>query len=275
MVKAELKNIQLFVEFLSVANKFVQQGQLIISKDKTSLFCKNPQDFSTSKLMLDTNSLILSNKVEFDTIKYCIKDINALKSSLNIVSQVENINSCVLDLEDVPSIDNSIYAKTLRYKGTAKFKLISIDPTVIEKYITAELKTELTQDWKFTINPVNLDILQNKTSAICDTTNEVSIYIYPDHTSKKVMVDLNTRQTDYMNSIALPIADSYEGNLSNTMQEVAIHESAFRLFNILKVKENLNCFFTTKYNIFFIESKIIDGDYYIRSRVMNQIIKGK
>ena len=127
MVKAELKNIQLFVEFLSVANKFVQQGQLIISKDKTSLFCKNPQDFSTSKLMLDTNSLILSNKAEFDTIKYCIKDINALKSSLNIVSQVENINSCVLDLEDVPSIDNSIYAKTLRYKGTAKFKLISID----------------------------------------------------------------------------------------------------------------------------------------------------
>lgn len=275
MVKAELKNIKLFVEFLSVANKFVQQGQLIISKTKTSLFCKNPQDFSTSKLMLDTNSLLLSDKTEIDEIKYCIKDLTALKSSLNIISQVENVNNCTLELEDVPSIDESIYAKTLRYKGTAKFKLISIDSTVIEKYITAELKTELSQDWKFTINPVNLDILQNRTSAICDTTNEVSVYIYPDHETNKVMVDLNTRQTDYMNSIALPIADSFAGNLAPNMQEVAIHESAFKLFNILKVKENLNCFFTTKYNIFFIESKIENEGYYIRARVMNQIIKGK
>lgn len=275
MVKAELKNIKLFVEFLSVANKFVQRGQLIISKTKTSLFCKNPQDFSTSKLMLDTNSLLLSDKAEIDEIKYCIKDLTALKSSLNIISQIENVNNCTLELEDVPSIDESIYAKTLRYKGTAKFKLISIDPTVIEKYITAELKTELSQDWKFIINPVNLDILQNRTSAICDTTNEVSVYIYPDHETNKVMVDLNTRQTDYMNSIALPIADSFTGNLAPNMQEVAIHESAFKLFNILKVKENLNCFFTTKYNIFFIESKIENGGYYIRARVMNQIIKGK
>lgn len=275
MVKADLKNIKLFIEFLSVANKFVQQGQLIITKDKTSLFCKNPQDFSTSKLMLDTNALVLSEKASINEIKYCIKDLTALKSSLNIITQVENINSCSIDLEDVPSIDDSIYAKTLRYKGTAKFKLISIDPTVIEKYITAELKTELTQDWKFTINPVNLDILQNRTSAICDTTNEVSIYIYPDLETNKVMVDLNTRQTDYMNSIALPIADTYTGNLAANMQEVAIHESAFRLFNILKVKENLNCFFTTKYNIFFIESKIEDNEYYIKARVMNQIIKGK
>lgn len=275
MVKAELKNIKLFVEFLSVASKFVQQGQLIIGKTRSSLFCKNPQDFSTSKLMLDTNSLILSDKVEYDEIKYCIKDLTALKSSLNIISQVENVNNCTLELEDVPSIDELIYAKTLRYKGTAKFKLISIDPTVIEKYITAELKTELSQDWKFTINPINLDILQNRTSAICDTTNEVSVYIYPDHETNKVMVDLNTRQTDYMNSIALPIADSFVGNLTPTMQEVAIHESAFKLFNILKVKENLNCFFTTKYNIFFIESQVENEGYYIKARVMNQIIKGK
>lgn len=225
--------------------------------------------------MLDTNAMVISTKEEIDEIKYCIKDINSLKSALAIVAQVENINECKVELEDVPSVDGEIYAKTIRYKGQAKFKLISIDPTVIEKYITNELKTELTQDWKFVINPVNLDILQNRTGNIVNTTNDVSIYIYPDPSTKKVMVDLNTRQTDYMNSIALPIADTYEGELNNKMNEVAIHESAFRLFNILKVKENLNCFFTSKYNIFFISSEISKDGFYIKSRLMNQIIKGK
>ena len=257
MVSAEIKDLKIFEEFLSVANKFVQQGQLIINKEKTSLFCKNPQDFSTSKLMLDTNSMKLSSNTEIDEIRYCIKDINSLKSALSIISQVENVNECIVELENVPSVDREIYAKTIRYKGTAKFKLISIDPAVIEKYITNELKTELSEDWKFTIDPINLDILQNKTGNIVNTTNDVSIYIYPDPSTKKVMVDLNTRQTDYMNSIALPIANSYEGELNNKMNEVAIHESAFRLFNILKVKENLNCFFTSKYNIFFISRKEI------------------
>lgn len=275
MVSAEIKDLKIFEEFLSVANKFVQQGQLIINKEKTSLFCKNPQDFSTSKLMLDTNSMKLSSNTEIDEIRYCIKDINSLKSALSIISQVENVNECIVELENVPSVDGEIYAKTIRYKGTAKFKLISIDPAVIEKYITNELKTELSEDWKFTIDPINLDILQNKTGNIVNTTNDVSIYIYPDPSTKKVMVDLNTRQTDYMNSIALPIANSYEGELNNKMNEVAIHESAFRLFNILKVKENLNCFFTSKYNIFFISSEVKKGDYYIKSRLMNQIIKGK
>ena len=225
--------------------------------------------------MLDTNSMKLSSNTEIDEIRYCIKDINSLKSALSIISQVENVNECIVELENVPSVDGEIYAKTIRYKGTAKFKLISIDPAVIEKYITNELKTELSEDWKFTIDPINLDILQNKTGNIVNTTNDVSIYIYPDPSTKKVMVDLNTRQTDYMNSIALPIANSYEGELNNKMNEVAIHESAFRLFNILKVKENLNCFFTSKYNIFFISSEVKKGDYYIKSRLMNQIIKGK
>lgn len=275
MITVEIKNLKLIEEFLAVANKFVQQAQLIITKEKSSLFCKNPQDFSTSKLMLDTNAMFISEKEELNEIKYCIKDINSLKSSLNIISQVENINECNVELEDTPSIDGSTYAKTIRYKGIAKFKLISIDPTVIEKYITNELKTELIEEWKFQINPVNLDILQNRTGNIVNVTNDVSIYIYPDVETGKVMVDLNTRQTDYMNSIALPIADSYEGSLNSRMNEVAIHESAFRLFNILKVKDNLNCFFTSKYNIFFISSEIKSENYYIKARLMNQIIKGK
>lgn len=275
MVKAEIKNLKLLEEFFVVAHKFIQQGQLIINKDKSSLFCKNPQDFSTSKLMLDTNALVLSQSANINCIKYCIKDISSLRSSLAIISQVENINECVLELEDIPNPDGTIYAKTLKYKGIAKFKLISIDPAIIDKFITNELKTELTEDWKFTINPINLDILQNRTSSIVNVDSDVSIYIYPDKETGKVMVDLNSRQSDYINSIALPISDSYEGGLNIKMSEVAIHESAFRIFNILKVKENLDCFFSTKYNIFFIKSEIIRDNYYIKSRLMCQIIKGK
>lgn len=277
MIKAEVKDLKLFENFLNIANKFVQQGQLVITKDKASLFCKNTQDFSTSRLLLDTNSICLSDSSSLDSISVCIRDINALKSSISIIQTVENINNCILQLEEVPCIEGGFTTKTIKYTGKAKFKLITVDFQVIEKYVSKELSMSLTKDWSFIINPYNLDILQNRTNSIVNTTDDVSIYIYPDHTTKYVMVDLGARHVNYMNSIALPISDSFDGGLSNGLTEVAVHESAFRLFNILKVTENLNCFFNNQYNIFFISSEINSesNKYWIKSRLLTQIIKGR
>ena len=80
-----------------------------------------------------------------------------------------------------------------------------------------------------------------------------------------------------MNNIALPISDTYIGHLPETMPEVAIHESSFRLLNILKVTDQnkLNCFFNDEYNLFFIESELNQLNYYIKSRLLISIIKGK
>ena len=76
----------------------------------------------------------------------------------------------------------------------------------------------------------------------------------------------------------MPIADDYTGALPKDLPEVAIHESSFRLLNILRVidKQNLKCFFNTQFNIFFVESKIKNEEnFYIKSRLILGIIKGK
>lgn len=288
MINVEIKNIKLFVDFLSYATKFVQQGELTIYKDKTYLFCKNQQDFSTNKLVLETNSMILNFKYPYDYIKFCTKDLISLKSALSIVMQVENKNDCILSLEDLPPMefkDKHIdqngdefytsrieyYAKSLKYNGTAKFKLIAVDNKVIENFVTNNIKNTLVPMCSFDINPINLDLLQNRTSAIVNIESDVSIIMLIDPDTNKVIIDLNTRQTDYSNSISLPIADEYEGKLP---KELIFHESAFRIFNLLKVKENLHAMYVKEFNVLVIDSEIKNEDYYIKSRLLNGLIKG-
>ena len=93
------------------------------------------------------------------------------------------------------------------------------------------------------------------------------------------MLDLTSKSSSSTNSIALPISETYTGSLNNfPYKEIAIHESAFRIFNILRTNDssNLNCFFNVENNVFFIESKIAsETNYNIHSRLLVQMIKGK
>ncbi len=288
MVKVEIKNIKLFVDFLSVATKFVQQGELTIYKDKTSLYCRNLQDYMASKLILETNTMVLDFKYKNDFLKFCTKDLISLKSALSIVMQVENINSCILELEDLPpqifkdkkfdengkeyTIERTeYYTKSLRYTGVAKFKLIAVDSKVIENFVSQQLKNKLIPTCEFDINPINLDLLQNRTSAIVNVETDVSIFLLVDPDTNKIIVDLNTRQCDYANSISLPIADEYTGQLN---KELIFHDSSFRIFNILKVKENLHAAYIKPFNILTISSEINQDEFYIKSLLLNSCLKG-
>ena len=73
------------------------------------------------------------------------------------------------------------------------------------------------------------------------------------------------------------IADKFKGTLPEELKEVAIHESSFRLLNILRATEtkDINCFFNQDYNIFFIKSQLKQDDFWIKSRLLISIIKGK
>lgn len=250
-------------------------------KNKSSLYCKNTKDFSTSRLLLDTNSLTLENNNISDTIKICLRDITAFRSSINILQTVEQVNEAILDIDIIPE-NGEYFAKTIEYKNKAKFKLISVDFQVIEQFVSKDLETTLDETWSFFIDPARLDIIQNRTGNIVNVQDDVSVYFYgqedKETKEKQVIIDLNSRKSSYINSIALPIADDYTGALPKDLPEVAIHESSFRLLNILRVtdKQNLKCFFNTQFNIFFVESKIKNEEnFYIKSRLILGIIKGK
>lgn len=278
MIKITIHDLKSFENFLSVACKFVQQGQLVITKDKCSLYCKNLKDFSSARLLLDTNLMTINNDQSIDMIKVCLRDITAFRSSINIIELVENKNQAELELQEEQQNDiNEIFAKTINYKGKAKFKLITIDYQVIEQYISTELKQQITnKDWEFNIDPTRLDIIQNRTNNIVNVQDDVSVYLYGK--DNQVIVDLTAKKATYINSIALPIADNYKGNLPKDLPEVAIHESSFRILNILRVtnSEDLTCFFTSDFNLFMVESQLkIDDNYWIKSRLLIGIIKGK
>lgn len=259
-------------------------GQLIVRKDSCSLYCKNSRDFSTARLLLDTNTLTLDSSAEIDELFICLRDITALRSSISIIQAVEQKTSAVLQVDPFTE-DGKTYGKFIEYKGKTKFKLISVDFQVIEQFVSKNLTTELSKDWIFNIDPARLDIIQNRTSSIVNVQDDVSVYLYgetnPDDNTKRVIVDLNARKSSYINSIALPISENYIGGLPEDMNEIAIHESSFRLLNILRVTENkdLCCFFNNTHNILFVASCLLFPDNekqtWIKSKLILGIIKGK
>lgn len=250
-------------------------------KNKSSLYCKNTKDFSTSRLLLDTNTLTLLDNDITNVVKICLRDITAFRSSISILQTVEQVNEAILDLDIIPE-NNEYFARTINYENKTKFKLISVDFQVIEQFVSKDLETVLDEEWLFYIDPARLDIIQNRTGNIVNVQDDVSVYFYgninKETNEKSVIIDLNSRKSTYINSIALPIADDFEGMLPKDLPEVAIHDTSFRLLNILRVtdKNSLKCFFNSKFNVFFVESKLKNEEnYYIKSRLILGIIKGK
>ena len=278
MLKIKIHDLKKFENFLTIAGKFVQQGQLIVSKEKTCFFAKNQQEFSNSRLLLYTNVLTTDNTDNI--IKICLKDLSAFKSSISIVQTVENINELILNIEQTIAPDNTYFAKKISYTGKTKFKLVCVDAQIIEQYISKDLEVKLNRSWEFNIDPLKLDIIQNRTGSIVNVKDDVSIYIGQNTDTHEVFVNLAAKTSSFVNSFSLPISDNYTGSLTTESNDVAITESSFRLMNILRVtdKKDINCFFDDEYNVFCITSKLgpsKEDKYFIISKVLMNIVKGK
>ena len=278
MVKATIHDIKLFDNFLGIINKFVQQCQFILDTDGVKVYCKNPTNFSSARLLLDSDVISLNKMQELSEVKICIRDVIAFKSAISIVEQVENVNSIELNLDVVKSLDDT-FVKSIKYnsKNGGKFNLITIDFEVIRDFVSKNSTAVLKKDWRFNVDPKNLDIAQNRTNNIVNL-DEVSVYIYPDEDTKKAIVELSSKKSASINSIAIPISETAEGSLNGFgYKEIAIHESSFRIFNILKTTDSndIECFFNMENNIFFITSKISLNNYTIKSRLFIQMVKGK
>ena len=285
MLKATIHDLEMFENFLNVINRFVQQCEFDLHTDKVNVYCSNQRDYSSSRLLLDSDVITLNEGQKVDSIKIYIRDVIAFKSAISIVRDVEGVDEIQISLDDIENelaYDESekVLVKSIKYKGKngGKFNLITVDKSVILNYISKELTKKLEKNLIFNINPKNLDILQNKTNNIVNIS-EVSVYIYPDEANNKIILDLTSKQSSSTNSISLPISNSYTGSLEGfPYKEIAIHESAFRILNILRAsdEENLRCFFNIDNNVFFIESEIYSNSKHkIHSRLLVQMIKGK
>ena len=69
MVKATIHDIKLFDNFLGIINKFVQQCQFILDTDGVKVYCKNPTNFSSARLLLKSNVITLNKNQKYDKVK--------------------------------------------------------------------------------------------------------------------------------------------------------------------------------------------------------------
>lgn len=288
MLKATIHDLAMFENFLNVINRFVQQCEFDLHTDKVNVFCTNTRDFPSARLLLDSNTISLDEKQGYDNVKIYIRDVMAFKSAISIIREInEDENSIQILLDDVKNDvtfgdSEKILIKSIKYKGKngGKFNLITVDKSVIINYVSKELNRKLEKNLLFNINPKYLDILQNRTGNIVDA-DEISVYIYPNKDANKhnIILDLTSKKSSSTNQIALPISDNYEGSLEGfSYDEIVIHDSAFRILNILKTNEekNLKCFFNIENNVLFVESEITSkNNYKIHSRLLAQMITGK
>jgi len=229
-----------------------------------------------------------------------VRDIMALKSAIAIAKatmpedtpkEKQNELSVILrgesDLSDskVFMVNELIYAAT----GGGSFSVKAIGVDIISDFVSKDVSTDIKADCKFNVNVKNLDILQNKTSALIKL-EDVNKFIY--EKKGKIVMELNKiageDSTKYTNSISLPIATSYEGeslvNLTGAADEagqkskpIFIAESSFRIFNILKVMDSndIVCSVLMKFKALIVDSHVNEDDYFINSRLLIQQVYSK
>lgn len=276
MLKATIYDLAMFENLLGVINKFVQQCQFVLTTKKVDIYCKNPTNFASARLLLDSNVIQLNEGQGVEIVEICIRDVIAFKSAISIIQQIDpDTTEIEINLDDDSDEGGKIKSISYKSKNGGSFNLITIDFDVIKDFVSKEVKTELSEDWKFNINPKNLDIIQNRTNNIVNM-DEISVYIYAE--DGKAVFELTSKKSSAINSIALPVANSYEGSLEKcAFKEIAIHESSFRIFNILRVtrEKDIECIFDISHNIFRVTSHIENNDCYINSRLFIQMVKGK
>lgn len=288
MLIATIHDLAMFENFLNIINRFVQQCEFELHTNKVNVFCSNTRDYPSSRLLLDSDTISLDKNQNYDCVKIYIRDVMAFKSAISIIRDInEDLDSIQILLDDVKNemtFDNSekILIKSIKYnsKKGGKFNLITVDKSVIVNYVSKELSRTLEKNLIFNINPKMLDILQNRTGNIVDS-DEISVYIYPnkDKNEHNIILDLTSKKSSSTNQIALPISDDYSGSLEGfSYGEIVIHDSAFRILNILKATDSndLKCFFNIENNVLFVESEIKSKNgYKIHSRLLAQMITGK
>ena len=287
MRKAQIENLLFFDEFLKVVGRFVSQCQFVLSADELNVYCRNPDSYQTSRLLLKTNSMHLDDEDKDLTCEVCIKDVTALKSALSLVVQVEDKNEAVVMIDTVKEDAARETGLQISYKGDKgyKFKLKSGNYDIMKNFISKDSTTVLQHDWEFSIDPKMLSLAQNKVSSIVKF-EDINVSFYKDEESGNVLVSLENDANKSLNALEIPVACSSKGNFDSVFEDasakiaskkrICIHESSFRIFNILSVEDPIDCFYNKKYKTFFIaSSKEDESGLFIKSRLFAQSVKAK
>lgn len=289
MRKAKIRNLLFFDEFLKVIGRFVSQCQFVLSAKELNVYCRNPDSYQTSRLLLKTNAMYLVDCDENDDFicEVCIKDVPALKSALGLIVQIEDETEAVVSIDTVKEDENKETGLQIAYKGAKgyKFKIKAGNYDIMKNFISKDSTTVLQHDWEFKIDPKLLSLAQNKVSSIVKF-EDINVSFCKSEENGNVLVSLENDSNKALNALEIPVSESSEGDFDSVFEDstaklaskkkICIHESSFRIFNILSVEDSLDCFYNKKYKTFFIaSSKEDDTGLFIKSRMFAQSVKAK
>lgn len=218
-------------------------------------------------MAFETDLIRMSNPE--DECDLCVRNVIALKSALETVKKLDkDISSIELELEET-GYCGEIGAISYGNEDNVGFRLVTIDKEVISNNLDRDIRTELNRDWCFKIDPEKLDIAQNKTGSIVNM-NETGCYLKKG-SSGAAMVVLTSRKSKNSNSVSIPISETSTGNLHG---EIAIHESAFRLMNVIRAKELVAAFDATN-NALVVKCALEKDGFYVKSRMLSGLVNGK
>jgi len=247
-MKITVKNIAAANSFMAAAMRIVPDGKFIFSKGSCNL--KMINESQTIRAFLSTDAMAADEDGEFS-----FQDISKLHKSIGLIAAVE----------DKTSTDIEFDGAFVKYKADVNFKLRTVKPEIIERYVTNDITAKLEEVYSFTTSS---DLIKRALQCTA-IVNDADSKVYFSKSGKKVVAEIDDKKNKLANNIAVPIAHDMEGNLTEV---VAITLDNFKSFNLIPA-DKINVSYTDK-KVFVIKSEQEVESCKIQLYLISTTIKG-
>ena len=247
-MELNVTSLDSFLTTLSVLQRVVPGAKFVASDKETSVKAINEN--KTIRIFLETDSLVSSTK---EPVEFASNDLLKLQKSLSL-------------LKGTNSFKFNFTGQFLTYTGDCSFKLKTVKPDVIERYVTTDLKTEMKELFAFNISYEKLKSTISNLSIVEEDNSKVYIYVK----DGKVRAELDDKKCDMTNSLSVGLADTFTGDPSLVLP---LSFENFKLFGLLQspnIKVSL-----TNVNVFEVTSEIFDENKKcVKIKIICSLLKG-
>ena len=215
-IKLNIKDFNLFYEIIKTISKMSEGVKFQLNECGLEIYAKNDH----SKCELTTNSI--SSDVE---TSFCIGDLNTLFKILTTVKGLYEDNFSEIEIYfDSPFL--KIESKKF------KTKLSTVEESIVARYMTTKVHTELTPRAEFTTNS-NIIKNINSHSFIFKDASESRIYLStnPDMENNVVFATIGNETNDLANSVTLELGMLNYGDLGE--EKIILDFERLNILNIV------------------------------------------
>ncbi len=246
-MKIKVSNIDGFVVLVNTLQRMVSGAKFVVSPTGVKVNAIN--DNKTVRAFISSPCATSEKDVEF-----CFTDLLKLNKALMLVRSVGDKNECVLDCTGA----------FLVHDGDASFKLKLVKAEIVEKNITQELKSELSEVFSVKTSSERMRTIVQNLSIADDDESKVYMYVK----NNRMIVEIDDKTNPMTNSVSVPFASEYEGDATKV---VVVSFGGFKMFNVLQ-SDCIRIAFTTA-NVFLVDTESSDGSG-IKMRMICSALKG-